>query len=62
MKWHGIINEEVLTEIANSSLLNRYLLMGIRTLQPLEAATKCQLVSFGDFCLSVGVGGGRNQN
>lgn len=46
LKWYGIINEEILIDIANSSLLNRYLLMAIRTLQPLEAATKCQLVIF----------------
>lgn len=45
LKWQGIINEEILTDIANSSLLNRYLLMGIRTLQPLEAASKCLMVN-----------------
>ncbi|XP_065201950.1 PAX3- and PAX7-binding protein 1 [Planococcus citri] len=45
LKWHEIINETILIDIANCSLLNRYLLMAIRTLQPLEAAAKCHTVA-----------------
>lgn len=47
LKWYGIINEDILIDTATCSLLNRYLLMAIRTLQPLEAANKCQQVSVG---------------
>lgn len=43
--WHGIVNDELLADKANSSLLNRYLLMAIRTLPPLEAANKCCMVA-----------------
>ena len=43
--WKDILNEDLLNEKANVSLLNKYLLMSIRMLSPIEAANKCIMVS-----------------
>lgn len=44
LNWYNIIKDEILIDVAVKSLLNRYLLMAIRTFQPTEAAAKCILV------------------
>lgn len=50
--WHDILNEDLLSEKANSSLLNKYLLLAIRTLPPIEAANKCIMVSWAKYSIS----------
>ncbi|XP_050428525.1 PAX3- and PAX7-binding protein 1 isoform X2 [Adelges cooleyi] len=43
--WHHIIEDAVLIDLAINQILNRYLLMSIRTLQPLEAILKVTMVA-----------------
>uniref|UniRef100_A0A023EZG3 Putative transcriptional regulator binding to the gc-rich sequence n=1 Tax=Triatoma infestans TaxID=30076 RepID=A0A023EZG3_TRIIF len=44
VRWQGILSDNILSEIALDSLLNRYLLSAIRTCSPLQAANICQMV------------------
>lgn len=45
VRWQGLLSDEVICEIAIDSLLNRYLLMGIRISEPTDAALKCHMVT-----------------
>lgn len=49
VRWQGILSDNILSEIALDSLLNRYLLSAIRTCSPLQAANICQMVRFNFF-------------
>ncbi|XP_054271583.1 PAX3- and PAX7-binding protein 1-like [Macrosteles quadrilineatus] len=44
VRWQGLLSDEVVSQVALDSLLNRYLLMAIRLSEPIEAAHKCHMV------------------
>lgn len=43
-RWQGVISDSLLSDIALSSLLNRYLLCAIRSCSMLQGANLCQMV------------------
>lgn len=45
VRWQGILNDDVVFELAVDSVLNRYLLSATRICEPLQAAAKCHMIS-----------------
>jgi len=44
VRWQGLLSDSTISKVALESLLNRYLLMAIKTCQPIQAANICQMV------------------
>lgn len=44
--WQGVVSDLVLQEVALGALLNRYLMVALRTSEPIDAAAKCHMVGF----------------
>lgn len=46
VRWQGLLSDEVLCKVALDALLNRYLLLAMRTCDTMDAASKCHMVSY----------------
>nr|XP_018903657.1 PREDICTED: PAX3- and PAX7-binding protein 1 [Bemisia tabaci] len=44
VRWQGLISDTLLGQVAIDPVLNRYLLMSLRTLEPIEASIKCHTI------------------
>lgn len=43
--WQGVVSDLVLQEVALGALLNRYLMVALRTSEPIDAAAKCHMIA-----------------
>lgn len=43
--WQGVVSDLVLQEVALGALLNRYLMVALRTSDPIDATAKCHMIS-----------------
>lgn len=43
--WQGVVSDLVLQEVALGALLNRYLMVALRTSDPIDAAAKCHMIA-----------------